>query len=166
MISLLKMCRPVLSCDLSLKKKSLTLLSAQFKGEELTMKPELYNNFNVMQYRDAEGIIRKFNDIYVRSPTENLTLLDIGSGCGKVLTEVIIRQSNLQLKKVFGVDINQEMVEFAKKKYESEVIKFHCVDTVGGANALEKAMSEMGVGFGFADIVTSFNCLHWVVDLR
>lgn len=130
------------------------------------MKPELYNNFNRFQYRDAENIIQKFNDVYDEDPEESATLLDIGTGCGKVLIEVIIGQSNLQLKKVLGVDINQEMIGFAKRKYESEMIKFHCVDIASEAKALEKVMNEIGIGFGFAEFVTSFYCLHWVVDLR
>lgn len=122
---------------------------------------ELYNQFNLLQIRDAEEIIEKFNKIYdaKRNRSETCALVDIGSGCGKVLAEVIFKKTNTNFRSLIGFDISNEMIEFAKKNYENEIVKFYCADVIG--NGEENAMRHE-----MADIVTTFYCLHWIRDLR
>jgi ubiquinone/menaquinone biosynthesis C-methylase UbiE len=123
---------------------------------------ELYSKQNHLQIRDAEEIIQKFNEI-VPSSQESLTLMDIGSGCGEVLVNVVIRKMKFNLKEAFGIDICQEMVEHSKKKYENRFLKFFCIDLFNDELFLS---GRMELKPGSIDIVTSFYCLHWLKDLK
>lgn len=124
--------------------------------------PELYNQFNQLQVRDAEEIIQKFNGISSQT-NDACDLLDIGAGCGEVLAKVIVKKLKINLRKVVGTDISSEMVEFAKKNHEDKLVKFHCCDVLDG-----KTSSDFNVGLQYQsfDVVTSFYCLHWIQDLR
>jgi juvenile hormone-III synthase len=122
---------------------------------------KLYANYNQLQFRDAEEIVQKFNEIS-RKSGDACNLLDIGTGCGEVLAKVIVEKLKMNFGKVIGTDISSEMVEFAKRNHENEMIKFHCFDVLKGLNPI----SNIGVSFEAFDVVTSFYCLHWIHDLR
>lgn len=121
--------------------------------------PELYNQINHQQFRDAEKIIQKFNEILLISKSKAYSLIDVGTGCGKVLSKVIAKQLNVKFERLIGLDICNEMVEFAKQKYENEMIKFPCIDVIGESKSSVDLL-------GKADIVTCFYCLHWNQDSR
>jgi SAM-dependent methyltransferase len=121
---------------------------------------ELYSQYNQLQARDAEEIVQKFNEIS-RESGDVCNLLDIGSGCGEVLSKVIVEKLKMNFGIVVGTDISKEMVDFAKRNHENDMVKFHCFDVLSGFNPI----SNIGVIEAF-DVVTSFYCLHWIHDLR
>lgn len=120
---------------------------------------ELYNKYNKLQVRDAEDILRKFNQIHQISPSINCTLIDIGSGCGKVMAKVMLAKTKINFGELTGFDISQEMVYYANDKYGNEKIQFLCKDLIGKKANIDNWL-------GKADIVTSFYCIHWEGDLR
>ncbi|XP_070507627.1 juvenile hormone acid O-methyltransferase-like [Chironomus tepperi] len=120
--------------------------------------PELYNQCNQVQLHGVE----KYFDFYREKLREkfsgkNIELLDIGSGCGRILSEVVIGKSGLNFSKVIGVDVSEEMVKFSQDKYGSDQVSFQVMDIV-------EEIPETLMDRQF-DIVSSFFCLHWVSDL-
>jgi trans-aconitate 2-methyltransferase len=82
------------------------------------------------------------------------TLLDIGSGDGKVTAEIAMR---LPDGKVVGIDSSEEMVDLAQNKYPPDA----CV------NLQFQLMDAGKLGFDNQfDVVFSNAALHWVFDHR
>lgn len=140
-------------------------MSAKIFHGSVMKNSELYNKYNQLEIRDAEELIRKFNEIYELIEDAKISLIDIGSGDGEVLQRLVNKRADLKFDRVIGVDISKDMVEFATKKFGSDLITFHCADLVGSAQVGQK-LEKFGAKLGSADIVTSFYCLHWTQDLR
>ncbi|KAL7024898.1 hypothetical protein ACKWTF_013240 [Chironomus riparius] len=87
---------------------------------------------------------------------KEIAVLDIGSGCGKILKEIIVDKSGLKFSKVVGVDVSEEMVKFSNEKYGSDLISFQVMDA--GSEIPENFKNQK------FDLVTSFLCLHWIKD--
>ena len=121
--------------------------------------PELYTQNNQLQQSGVE----KFFDFYgekLRNQFngKEVDLLDIGSGCGRVLNEVIFGKSGLKFSKIIGIDVSEEMVKFSNEKYGSDLMSFQVMDAEGEVpETLENQQF---------DIVTSFYCLPYCKDLN
>ncbi|CAG9800903.1 unnamed protein product [Chironomus riparius] len=123
--------------------------------------------WNVKQYTEHNGeqtkSAKKFfmfyadllKDLYGDDP---VTLIDVGSGCGRVLVNIILKDSELKFSKVVGADKCTKMIDHANKTYGSDELKFHLMD-------VQECVPECLKSLKF-DILTSFYCLHWIHDLK
>lgn len=123
---------------------------------------KLYNECNQVQVRDAIEIIERFKSV-VKLSGEKCILMDIGTGCGEVLSKVIVKNLETQIVKAIGVDISKEMIQFAKQNYANQVVNFLVFDVFDDVEATEM---NTGVKLGLFDVVTCFYCLHWIKNLR
>ncbi|KAG5680146.1 hypothetical protein PVAND_009671 [Polypedilum vanderplanki] len=123
---------------------------------------EIYHKVNQYQVQNASDCIKKVKALlHDKFGNQKCKLLDIGTGDGRVLSEVFIKESGLNFDKVLGSDINLEMIKVAKKNYQNDLIKFEQLNI----EDLE-ASSEFLKVYGTFDIVTSYFCLHWIKDLK
>ncbi|KAG5680142.1 hypothetical protein PVAND_009667 [Polypedilum vanderplanki] len=123
---------------------------------------EIYHNSNKVQALYSSScinLIKKF--LIEKFGNQKCKFLDIGTGDGRVLSEVFVKQSGLNFEKVLGSDINLEMIKVAKKNYQNDLIKFEQLNIED-----EEASSELLKVHGTFDIVTSYFCLHWIKDLK
>lgn len=104
--------------------------------------PELYSKNNALQYNFAMKMLSK---ISLKSTSR---ILDIGCGDGIITNEIatIVNDGC-----IIGTDISNAMIEHATKKYNTQDnIRFVQMD------------AEKNFFNNQFDIITSFNCLHWV----
>ena len=110
--------------------------------------PEAYEKSSSSQKDWAEDLLSKI------ALKGNERILDIGSGDGKITAKIA---SLVPLGSVVGIDNSRDMVIFAQRKYQPSTwpnLSFQ----YGDASDL-KCENEF-------DLVTSFACLHWVLDHR
>ncbi|KAG5680143.1 hypothetical protein PVAND_009668 [Polypedilum vanderplanki] len=88
-------------------------------------------------------------------------LLDVGTGDGRVLSEIIIKESDLKFEKALGVDINDQMLNFAKKTYVNDLMKFEKLNIED-----KKEVTEFLKHHNNFDIATSYYCLQWILDIE
>jgi juvenile hormone acid methyltransferase len=124
--------------------------------------PELYNKFNQLQYRDAGRVIKLYRS-YIAQTIKEVNLIDVGTGCGEVLANVVVKELGLNFKSVIGVDISEDMIKFARKIYANTSIQFEAANIE--SDFLENTSNPL-IKPGSFDIVTSFYCLHWIRDLK
>lgn len=107
-------------------------------------KPDLYSKNNALQYHFAMKMLSNIPF----SPSSRV--LDIGCGDGMISNEIaqIVTEGC-----VIGTDISEAMIGHATKKYsEQDNIRFVQMDAA--RNFFRNQF----------DVVTSFNCLHWVSE--
>lgn len=121
-------------------------------------KAKLYSKHNEEQTQSAKKFFKYFGE-FLREKFGNnsVTILDIGTGCGRVLVEIIMSESQLNFSQVVGVDKSHAMVNLAIKKYGNDHIFFCLMD-------IQESVPKFLKPIEF-DIVTSFYCLHWIQDL-
>lgn len=121
--------------------------------------PQLYSENNSEQKSAALKFFNLFGD-FLRNEFENrkISLIDIGSGCGSVLSEVILEKSNLNFSKIIGTDVSEQMNKYANEKYASDLMSFCYINA-------EDDLPKNLKGQQF-DMITSFYCLHRVKNLR
>ncbi|CAG9806908.1 unnamed protein product [Chironomus riparius] len=121
--------------------------------------PELYSDNNKHRKPGVEEFINsyggKLRNIH---DGKEIALLDIGSGCGRILSEVFVGKSGLKFRKVIGIDKSEEMVNISNEKYGNDLISFQLMDA-------EKEIPENLKNLKF-DLVTSFFSLPWNCDLN
>ncbi|XP_017064507.2 juvenile hormone acid O-methyltransferase [Drosophila eugracilis] len=118
----------------------------------------LYQHANQVQRHDAKLILDEFaSTLQWRSDGED-ALLDVGSGSGNVLMDFV--KPLLPIRgQLVGTDISSQMVGYASKHYQREErTRFQVLDI--GCERLPEELS------GRFDHVTSFYCLHWVLNLK
>ncbi|MDR3646291.1 MAG: methyltransferase domain-containing protein [Candidatus Babeliales bacterium] len=80
----------------------------------------------------------------------NENVLDIGCGVGSI--SAVIAQKYVPNGTVLGIDLSQDMINFAQKKYNLKNLKFE------NMNASDICyINEF-------DLITSFYCIHWIKD--
>lgn len=115
--------------------------------------PELYHSSNQIQRRQARETLLKcpfINNWHTGS------LLDVGCGSGDVTMEIITKVLPENFERLVGVDLSDEMVQFAREHCAHPCISFEQFDI---GLELEKQKLRNIEPF---DHITSFNCLHWV----
>ncbi|XP_049874655.1 juvenile hormone acid O-methyltransferase-like [Pectinophora gossypiella] len=90
--------------------------------------PALYQKFISFQKRDAWNMLKNFGS--KMKWKNNASVIDLGSGDGFV-TSILKEHLPPDFKRVIGVDISKEMVEFANEKYGDERTSFTIMD-IGG----------------------------------
>jgi len=108
--------------------------------------PQDYHNNSSNQQRWARDLIAKIDF------QGNERVLDIGCGDGTITTEIA---SYLPDGSILGIDISEEMVEFAQNKFLIKDFPF-CRFQNGDA-------AKLNFNDEF-DIIVSFSCLHWIID--
>lgn len=106
--------------------------------------PYTYSKNNALQYNFAMKLLSK-----VSFDTKS-RVLDVGCGDGVITNEIaaIVHEGC-----VIGTDISEQMIEFATKTYKvRNNLRFLVMEA--NKNIFREQF----------DIITSFNCLHWVKD--
>ncbi|WP_131795826.1 class I SAM-dependent methyltransferase [Fluoribacter gormanii] len=106
--------------------------------------PSKYSKNNAMQYNFAMQLLSQI------SFDSNSRVLDIGCGDGLITKEIaeIVHDGC-----VIGTDASEEMIDFAANKYDYQSnLRFLVMDATQNFFRAQ------------FDLVTSFNCLHWIKD--
>ena len=120
---------------------------------------KLYTTNNSEQMDGAERFFNIFGEKIINEfGNKEISLVDIGSGCGKVLSEVVIKKSGLNIFNAIGVDKSIEMIKLANQTYGNSFTTFCFMDAEGDIPDTLKIKQ--------VDMVTSIYCLHWVKDLK
>ncbi|XP_070500073.1 juvenile hormone acid O-methyltransferase-like [Chironomus tepperi] len=122
-------------------------------------KAPMYAESNSEQLTAASKFFNYFGE-FIKSKFENkeVKLLDIGCGDGKILCDVIIKESKLKFCKIIGTDKSVEMIKFAKEKYRNVSASFDIMDV---ETEIPTNLKDQQF-----DMITSFYCLHWIKDMK
>ena len=120
---------------------------------------ELYSKNNIYQKFAARKFYNLFNDVLKANfQNREISLIDVGSGCGRILTEVTIAESGLKFSKIVGVDKSHKMLNFSNETYGNDSMSFCYMDVEAGVpNNLK------GQKF---DMATSFHVIHHAKDVK
>ncbi|RZC33710.1 uncharacterized protein BDFB_004499 [Asbolus verrucosus] len=117
----------------------------------------LYSKYNGLQKNDASFVIDNYLRLIQWHNNENI--LDVGSGDGDVILELLLPKLPKNFNKFVGTDISEEMVQFAKSKCNNNSkIDFLRLD-ISSSNVPPEFHE-------YFDHIFSFYCLHWVVEQR
>lgn len=119
---------------------------------------KFYAQFNFAQRKSAFEVLGEFSHFF-NWPIGEGKLLDIGTGSGDVLMEFIVPKLPENVK-VYGSDISEEMLEYAKENFGNEIASFHQADICADYELLAKKLPKS------FDNITSFFCFHWIQDQR
>jgi 2-polyprenyl-3-methyl-5-hydroxy-6-metoxy-1,4-benzoquinol methylase len=132
--------------------------TAKLKGLKM-QNVELYSKNNSYQKFAARKFFKLFgDDLKANFDNREISLIDVGSGCGKILSEVTIAESGLKFSKIVGVDKSEKMLNYSSEIYGSDSIKFHYMDVEAGV-----PKNLEGQKF---DMATSFHVIHHVHDVK
>lgn len=90
--------------------------------------------------------------------SEELRVIDIGSGSGRLIHELLIPLLPKNIKEIVATDLDQSMVEFARSVNENPKVKFGVLD-IGAENIPEHFYNRF-------DILFSSYCFQYVQDIR
>lgn len=123
----------------------------------------LYHRANELQRHDAQQILTEYSSTLAWRADGQDTLLDIGTGSGDVMMELIQPLMPDTFKCLIGCDISTKMINYAQQTYKRQKkCHFHVLDI-----GVEMENREIGSKLcGKIDHVTSFYCLHWVRNQR
>lgn len=119
-------------------------------------KAALYKRSNGLQRRDAQQVIDEFGQVLQWRSDGGDSLLDVGCGSGDVTIDFLLPILPLNFQRLVGVDISEEMINFAQQQYPHPRISFDKFDL---STDIEKQSFCNTEPF---DHITSFYCLHWV----
>ncbi|XP_064103450.1 juvenile hormone acid O-methyltransferase-like [Macrobrachium nipponense] len=118
---------------------------------------ELYVSSNALQKRDALLVLTEFLP-QMGWQEEGETILDVGCGSGDV-THNLLMPLLPRVEQVMGVDVSNDMVNFASKTFLHNSLSFRQLD-------IERSVQPRVVHPDGFTKVFSFYCLHWVRDQR
>ncbi|XP_070498417.1 juvenile hormone acid O-methyltransferase-like [Chironomus tepperi] len=118
--------------------------------------------YSVNNYEQTDAV-KKFYDTYgdrLRNEfgLREISLIDIGAGCGSVLSELTLKNIGLNFSSVVGVDRSHEMIKFSNEKYGSDYVKFMYMDAEGD---IPDSLNDKHF-----DMATSFYVYQFMKDLR
>lgn len=125
--------------------------------------PTLYRKSNSVQKRDAQDAMSEFSHLFLTCKPGS-TLLDIGTGSGDVLADVVVPKLHENCTEVIGVDISPEMVKHANENYREKSLKFFEFDIQSKFLSGESINGPLKAES--ADFITSFYCLHWIQNQK
>ncbi|KAF2903031.1 hypothetical protein ILUMI_03149 [Ignelater luminosus] len=118
----------------------------------------LYSKYNGLQKNDATFVLKNYFRLVQWKKDGNDAILDIGCGAGDVTNDLLLPFLPKNFGKLVGVDLSEDMVEFARTRYKSSKISFEQMNIEA---------EDIPVDFEEAfDHVFSFYCLHWIQDQR
>lgn len=118
---------------------------------------ELYSECSSFQQADSGVIFGDFLNLVKCDHCQFKSILDIGCGPGDTLVTQIVNKLNKSLTRVVGLDTSKRMIDFAIKKYQSELIRFYVFDIQNEFSGPYEFFEP-----GSFDLVTSFYCFNWV----
>lgn len=119
----------------------------------------MYLEYNFAQRKSALEVLDDFQH-HLKWPNEiEGKLLDIGTGSGDVLIELVAPKLPKTVK-IYGTDLSAEMVKFAKQNFGTQVASFCQVDITADYELLAKRLPKP------FDNITSFFCFHWIQNQR
>jgi len=105
--------------------------------------PEQYSHQNSLQHSFVKNILKEIN-------FNDGSLLDLGCGDGSINEQISSLNHNLNIT---ATDVSPKMIDFATQKYISNLsMKFLVMD------------ASKNIFRDKFNIITSFNCLHWVKE--
>lgn len=118
------------------------------------VKPEDYAESNDFQCEQTLLLLEEFQSKLKWKNDRTDTVLDIGCGPGD-FENFIEKIMPKNYKKLVGVDINEEMINYARKNHQKNNISFELMNIEG----------EVDVQETFDNIV-SFFCFHFIDDMQ
>lgn len=116
---------------------------------------QLYVSSNALQRRDALAVLNDYLPEMAWAE-EGEIVMDIGCGSGDV-TRNLLMPLLPRVEEVVGVDVSQDMVNYASKHFQHNSLMFRAMD-IGKA-----IQPRMTFPDGFTKVF-SFYCLHWIRD--
>lgn len=108
--------------------------------------PDQYSKNNALQYNFALAFLSKV------SFNNHTRVLDLGCGDGVITNEIA---KIVQISCVIGTDISSQMISHASNIYKNQDnLRFIQMD------------ASKNIFYNQFDIITSFNCLHWIQDQK
>ncbi|XP_075150095.1 juvenile hormone acid O-methyltransferase-like [Haematobia irritans] len=119
-------------------------------------RPVLYHQNNAIQKSITEKVFEQYGHRIQWRFNGMDSLIDVGTGTGNVLVEIIKPHMPKAYRRLVGIDVASDAIAFAKAYYRSQKkCEFQTLD-IGMTEELPEDLK------GKFDHVTSFNCLHWV----
>lgn len=118
----------------------------------------LYSKYNGLQKNDANFVLKNYFKLIEWKNGGDDSILDVGCGAGDVINDFLLPLLPKNFGKLIGVDLSEEMIEFAKKRCQNSKVSFEQMNI-----AAEDVLVDFEESF---DHVLSFYCLHWIQDQR
>ncbi|KAF5299570.1 hypothetical protein FQR65_LT09375 [Abscondita terminalis] len=121
------------------------------------MHPKMYIENTAQSIKDLKTVLSFYSKIL---PLRNYKkVIDIGCGPGNITNELAKSYLPKDLEKLVGVDICEEVIEYARENYGLDSkIEFHLLD-ITTDHLPENLQNEF-------DLATSFYCLQLIADLK
>jgi 2-polyprenyl-3-methyl-5-hydroxy-6-metoxy-1,4-benzoquinol methylase len=124
------------------------------------MSEEVCQESKKMQAEIAEEFFLKVKEkLHEVLEEKECKILDIGSGDGKILSQVLLKKSDLKISRFIGTDKDEELIKSSNENFGSEIVAFHVFDA-------EEEIPEAIAAAGPFDLITSFSSLHQVKNLE
>lgn len=122
--------------------------------------PKLYNRANQVQRRDAKLLIEEFGKLLQWRRGGGDRILDVGCGSGDVTMDFLVNILPRDYEQLVATDSCLKMLKFAEESYgkKSSKIIFKYLDI--GADSMPQKYLE------YFHHITSFYCLHWIIDQK
>ncbi|XP_059223282.1 juvenile hormone acid O-methyltransferase [Stomoxys calcitrans] len=121
--------------------------------------PNLYQKARKAQTEDASQFLEEFFPKLNWRPDGHDSLIDIGSGTGDLLYDLVHSRMPQSVERIVCSDINPNMIKFAQETYGTESKwEFQILDIENKEGFVEDFR-------GTFDHLTSFYVLHWTKSL-
>lgn len=117
--------------------------------------PSLYNSGNSLQRRESIRILEKLENGFKTCWRQRPRYLDVGCGTGNLTREILLNHCGGSSVMV-GIDISNEMIDFARQHSQHARLSYDVLDIEMGD------ATGFGKKYGKFDRVYSFFCLNWV----
>ena len=105
---------------------SIKVKNADWKfGGETVKSFEEHIKRSVPYYQDGHKLVKNLSDFFVK---EDSIVYEIGSSTGKLIYELSKRHEHRKNALFYGIELEKDMYEFAKNRYENPNLKFICED--------------------------------------
>lgn len=121
--------------------------------------PELFRHTNLASRTVRVKFLEEFKSRTKWRSDKKDSLLDIGCAGGDITTENIQKIMPSTFSRLVGVDINENMINYANKMFANSKISFSVLDIGGDVSKFVKENEPF-------DHITSLNCLHLVPDQK
>lgn len=123
-------------------------------------KPKLYRQVNSFQRGEAEKVLQEFSWKINWCLNGGDSILDAGCGTGDVTREILMPILPAKFKRLIGIDVSQEMIDYARKTQIHPKLSFEQFDL--NIDIEKQTLNSIEQH----DHIFSFYCLHWVQNLR
>lgn len=122
-------------------------------------KAALYRRANQLTRCDSLKIMQEFASILKSTSNGRVSLLDVGCGPGDVTAEIILPILPPDFERLVGIDISDEMLEYARKTQTHPKLSFQQFN-------IDVELEKQSLNGTEFDHITSFFCLMWVRNQR